>query len=87
MTDPIYLTAIIPENFAGWRLDRTLAEIFSDYSRSSLKNWIMEGKVHVDHKTVRPRITVEGGEQIELWVEPEQKIEMAGSGDPTGYCL
>lgn len=75
MTDPIYLTAIIPENFAGWRLDRALAEVFSDYSRSSLKNWILEGKVHVDHKTVRPRVTVEGGEQIELWIEPDQKIE------------
>ena len=75
MSDPIYLTAIIPENFAGWRLDRALAEVFPDYSRSSLKNWILDGKVHVDQKTVRPRISVEGGEQVELWVEPEQKIE------------
>ncbi len=75
MTDPIYLTAIIPENFDGWRLDRTLAEVFPDYSRSSLKNWINEGKIQVDHKTVRPRFTVEGGELVELNIEPEQKIE------------
>jgi 23S rRNA pseudouridine1911/1915/1917 synthase len=75
MTDPIYLTAIIPENFDGWRLDRTLAEVFPDYSRSSLKNWILEGKVQVDHETVRPRFTVEGGELVELKIEPEQKVE------------
>jgi len=75
MTDPIYLTAIIPENFDGWRLDRTLAEVFPDYSRSNLKNWILEGKILVDHNTVRPRFTVEGGELVELRVEPEQKTE------------
>jgi len=82
MTDPIYLTANIPENFTGWRLDRTLAEVFPDYSRSSLKNWILEGKVYVDQKTVRPRFTVEGGEHVELWIEPDQKIEWKAQGIP-----
>ena len=75
MTNPIYLTAIIPENFDGWRLDRTLAEVFPDYSRSNLKNWILEGKVLVDHKKVRPRLTVEGGELVELQLEPKQQVE------------
>ncbi len=75
MTDQVYLTAIVPENFAGWRLDRTLAEVFPDYSRSSLKNLILDGKVHVNQQVVRPRSTVSGGEKIEIWIEPEEKIE------------
>ncbi len=82
MTDPIYLTTIIPEDFSGWRLDRALAELFSDYSRSNLKNWILDGKVHVDQKVIRPRAIVDGGEKVELWVETVQKIEWQAQNIP-----
>lgn len=82
MTEPLHLTAIIPENFAGWRLDRTLAEMFSEYSRSNIKDWIIAGKITLDQKTVRPRETVGGGEQIEIWVEEEQQTEWLGEAIP-----
>ncbi|MFK8068000.1 MAG: 23S rRNA pseudouridine(1911/1915/1917) synthase RluD [Gammaproteobacteria bacterium] len=82
MSEQLYLTAIIPESYDGWRLDRALAEMFSDYSRSSLKSWILNGKVQIDQKRIRPTITVYGGEQVEIWVEPEQKIEWKAQNIP-----
>ncbi len=82
MSEQLYLTATIPESYDGWRLDRALAEIFSDYSRSSLKSWILDGKVHIDQKVIRPTMTIYGGEQVEIWVEPEQKIEWKAQNIP-----
>lgn len=82
MSDQTYLKAIIPDNFDGQRLDRTLAEMFPDYSRSNLKSWILDGKVHVDQKVVRPTSKVEGGEHVEIWIEPEQKTEWKAQDIP-----
>lgn len=76
MFEPIQISTIIPDSYAGWRLDRTLAEMFPDFSRSNLKDWIITGKVIVDTKIVRPRVTVHGGEHINIQVEPEQKTEL-----------
>ena len=65
------IRAVIPEELAGTRLDIVLARMFKDYSRTTLKGWILEGKVLVDSSRVRPRETVTGGEHIELWAEPD----------------
>lgn len=75
MFEPIQISTVIPDSYAGWRLDRTLAEMFPDFSRSSLKDWINAGKIIVDTKTVRPRATVHGGEHIDIQVVPEEKTE------------
>jgi 23S rRNA pseudouridine1911/1915/1917 synthase len=60
------LQAEVPVEQAGRRLDQVLAELFPDYSRSRLQQWVKEGSVTVDGKTLRPRDKLLGGERIEL---------------------
>ncbi len=62
------LQMIVPHELAGKRLDQTLARLLPDYSRSRLKQWIDEGRVSVDGKSLRPRDKLKGGEHIELQV-------------------
>ena len=40
-----------PEHL-GFRLDKTVSELFSDYSRSRLKEWLLEGRVKVNGEVV-----------------------------------
>lgn len=66
--------AKIPEELAGQRLDRALAQMFPDYSRSRLKSWLLAGAIQVDGAPRRPRDRVNGGEQVELRVEPAVSV-------------
>jgi 23S rRNA pseudouridine1911/1915/1917 synthase len=63
------LHAEIPAELAGKRLDQVLAELFADYSRSRLTQWLKDGKVLVDGGQRKPRDKVAGGEQVSLTVE------------------
>jgi 23S rRNA pseudouridine1911/1915/1917 synthase len=45
-------------------LDRVLATLFPDYSRSRLKEWIEAERVRVDDRPCRPRDPVRGGERV-----------------------
>ncbi len=58
------LTETIKEEHEGRRLDVVLANIFSDYSRSYLRNCIIGGRVLVDGRILRPRDRVRSGSQI-----------------------
>lgn len=69
------LTARVPDELAGMRLDQCLAEIFPDYSRSKLQTWIKSGRVLVDGEVLKGRDKVDGGEEIELDAEPEMVLE------------
>jgi 23S rRNA pseudouridine1911/1915/1917 synthase len=62
------LQAEIPLQLAGRRLDQVLAELFADYSRSRLTQWLKEGRVLVDGEQRKPRDKVAGGEQVSLTV-------------------
>ncbi len=61
---PPILEAIVPAELAGQRLDRVLAALFPDYSRSRLKEWIEAERVRVDGRPCRPRDPVRGGESV-----------------------
>jgi 23S rRNA pseudouridine1911/1915/1917 synthase len=65
------LSAVIPPELAGNRLDQAVSRIFMDYSRTALKDWILEGRLLVNGQRKRPRDLVAEGEQVELWVETE----------------
>ena len=69
------LTARVPEELAGMRLDQCLAEIFPDYSRSKLQTWLKDGRVLVDGEQRKGREKLDGGEEIELDAEAELVIE------------
>ena len=60
------LRAQVPDEYAGHRLDQALSQIFSEYSRSRLAQWIKEGRVSVDGAQLRPRDKLLGGEWVEI---------------------
>ncbi len=76
------LTAKVPEELAGKRLDQCLAEIFPDYSRSKLQSWIKAGRVTVNGEILKPRDKLEGDEDIVLDAEPEPVMETQAEDIP-----
>lgn len=60
----ISLQGIIQPEFAGSRLDQALAQLFPEYSRERLKNWVLEGHCKVDGTVLRPKDRVTGGENV-----------------------
>ena len=69
------LTAVVPDEMAGMRLDQALAELFSDYSRSKLQIWLKAGRVSVDGSNLKGRVKIDGGEQVAVDAEPEVVLE------------
>ncbi len=67
----------VPGTLAGKRMDQALAQMFPQYSRSRLKEWLLAGRITVDGRGCRPRDPVAGGETVELHavVEPETRVE------------
>ena len=67
----------VPTSAAGRRFDAVLAELFPEFSRSRLADWVKSGDVLLDGKTARPRDLLHGGETIrlhaQLGVETEAK--------------
>lgn len=58
--------ALVPDSAAGRRFDAVVAELFPEFSRSRLSEWIKTGAVLLDGVPVRPREPVHGGEQVSL---------------------
>ena len=75
-------TATIPESAAGRRFDAVLAELFPEYSRSRLAEWIKAGDALLDGRTVRPRDPVRGGEAVSLAVVLETQTEALAEDIP-----
>ncbi|MDA0149777.1 23S rRNA pseudouridine(1911/1915/1917) synthase RluD [Vibrio sp. LaRot3] len=74
MAQQIELTNTVKDSQLGQRLDQAIAEIFADFSRSRLKEWLLAGKVQVDGEVVtKPRTKVMGGEIITLQAELEDE--------------
>jgi len=71
------LTARIPVEAAGRRLDQALAQLFPDYSRSRLTAWIRSGDVLVDGAVVPPRHIVDGGETVTVRAQATQEVPLA----------
>lgn len=73
-TEILRLSAAIPEVYQGMRLDQALALMFSEHSRSRIKEWIDSGAVLVDAKARRPKDKILGGELVEIVVEISQVV-------------
>ncbi len=75
MSSKRLLTAEVPLDCAGRRVDQVLADLFSEYSRSRLKQWLTDGHVLVNGAPLRPKDKVWGGECIEVTVveAPQQE--------------
>ena len=60
------LSATIPDDMDGMRLDQVLANIFTDYSRSRLQQWIRDGFVQVDGRQLRAKDKVQAGQRVNV---------------------
>ena len=75
-------TQQVPDSAAGRRFDAVLAELFPEYSRSRLSEWIKSGAALLDGNQVRPRDPVRGGERVSLQVVLETQIHDAPEDIP-----
>ncbi len=60
------LTAQVPVECAGWRLDAALAKLFPEHSRSRLQGWLKQGLIRLDGSEAESKRKVYGGERIDF---------------------
>ena len=65
----------VPNEHAGWRLDRYLALALPQFSRSRLQTLIRSGDVQLQGKAARVRETVRAGDVVRLVEPPVQEID------------
>ncbi len=78
MAQQVQLNATVTESQLGQRLDQALAELFPDYSRSRIKEWVLDNRVLVNGKIAnKPKEKVLGGEiiAIDALIEEEERWE------------
>src|SRR3954463_7374414 len=64
------LSATVPLEMGGLRMDQALARLFHQYSRSRLQDWLRSGHIKVDGQTPAARVAVSGGEKVVLTPPP-----------------
>ena len=64
-------SAIVPDDHIGRRLDRSLATLFPEYSRSRLQSWLESGHIVVDGERAQASRKVRGGEVILVDAVPD----------------
>jgi len=75
------LTLVAPPAAAGQRLDKALALLLPEISRSRLQQWIDDGAVRVDGGAARVRQLLSGGERIDI-VAPPSPAQLAMQPEP-----
>lgn len=88
MSDRISQKHKVPEELGQKRLDQIAAELFSDYSRSRIQEWIKQGALTVDGMVLKPRTRLVGGETLLLDVDIESEGEWEAQDIPVEvvYC-
>jgi len=74
--------AVVPDGAAGRRFDAVLAELFPEFSRSRLAEWIKSGDALLDGAPARPRDPVRGGEAVSLQVVLETQTHAVAQEIP-----
>jgi len=69
MSAHISLSAEVPEDLAGNRLDQVAAQLFPEYSRARLQSWIKDGSLRVNAQSLRPRDRLKTGDLLQIEVE------------------
>ena len=84
MSELTQLRCNIPEDHAGWRLDRSLASLFPEYSRARIQTWISNHLVTVNGDVFPSKHIVRGGENVVL--SPVQE-NLNASCEPENIAL
>ncbi len=61
----------VPVDCVGERLDVIAAQLFPDFSRGRLQQWIKDGHLRVNDLAGKPKQKLQGGEILTLAPEPE----------------
>ncbi len=67
--DSELIEATVPEHLAGKRYDQALAEMFPEFSRSRLTEWIKSGDALLNGEHMKPKNAVNGGETVSLYAK------------------
>ncbi len=70
------ISAVIPNESSGLRLDNALVKLFPGYSRAQLQKWIKNGDALVNGKVRRPKDIVVGGESVLLNVQIADEVSL-----------
>jgi 23S rRNA pseudouridine1911/1915/1917 synthase len=73
---------VLGPDLAGQRLDRALAAVLPEHSRTVLTRWIREARVRVNGGPAAPRQPVLGGERIEIDVPPPASTHLEPEARP-----
>ena len=79
------LEAEVPVALAGKRFDQALAEMFPEFSRSRLSEWVKSGHALLDGQLVKPRDPVRGGEPVTLSVRTERETAAEAEDIPMDF--
>ncbi|MDO6500999.1 23S rRNA pseudouridine(1911/1915/1917) synthase RluD [Photobacterium sanguinicancri] len=83
MAQQIELTNTVNESQLGKRLDQVIAELYPDYSRSRIKDWILGDMVSVNGSVVnKPRAKMMGGEELHIIAEIEDEVRWEAQDIP-----
>ena len=83
MSEKVEIRLQVPAEYGNKRLDQVAAQLFSDYSRSRLQQWIKDGQLTVDGSTWRGRDKLVGGEMLAL----DAELEAEGNWQPEDIPL
>ena len=75
MSDQITADVIVPTQLRGQRVDQIAAQLFPEYSRSQLQQWLKGGQLTVNRRTAKAKDKLIGGEQLAL------RAEITAQGD------
>lgn len=77
------LVFTVPATAAGQRIDRWLAAVLPDRSRSEIQRWIKNGDVLVDQSSAKASHRVEADQQVEIHLPPINEITTVQPQDLT----
>ena len=65
-SETIKVTQIVPSELGHKRFDQAAAQLFPDYSRSRIQQWIKDGQLTANGQQLKPKDKLVGGETLEL---------------------
>jgi 23S rRNA pseudouridine1911/1915/1917 synthase len=78
LPETLAFDADVPAEMHGIRLDQAAVQLFSDYSRSKLQEWILDGSLTVDGETRRPKDKVSVGQQLTIRAQRLPEVSWSG---------
>lgn len=75
MTQVIQLEAVVTVELSGQRLDQVAAEVFADFSRAKLQEWLKDGSLLCNGELGKPKHKVRLGDVLVLNARTEPQLD------------